>query len=78
MQVNKVIIVSSIVCWKSSGSHLSVSDDEVKNLLKDPCVINGFTFIDNGNFNNSDYMWWYLQIFAILKYSGRRSILAIY
>ena len=58
------VIVSSIVHRKRSKFQMEIN--EVNSVLKDLCVANGFTFIDNANINNSDMC----DDLIHLKYSG--------
>ena len=61
--INEVII-SSIVCRKSSRFQMKIN--EVDSVFKDLYVINGFTFIDNANITNYDIC----DDLIHLKYSG--------
>ena len=58
------VIVSSVVRRKTSRFQMKIN--EVNNVLKDLYVVNGFTFIDNVNINNSDICDNLLH----LKYAG--------
>ena len=58
------VIISSIVHRKSFRFQMKIN--EVNSVLKDLCAINGFTFIDNANINNSDIC----DDLLLLEYSG--------